>query len=292
MNWRKWLRWFLYFILFILLVLFSIIAYFSTKDMAADTKTLEKKFAEVHLPIHVKEFNYKSSTFRYVSRNTKTEKKPLLCFIQGAPMTLNDFQFYNTDSTISDHYDIITPERPGYGKRKEDTAMIDIKQQADYISSLILSIKDTNQSVVLLSHSYGGAIASMVSYILDSLVKAHVMLAPVIDPDHEKIFWYSPLPLKFPLKYIVNKQFKTASHEKMNHAMELKKIAPYFSTIHSPVYHYHGLKDFLAPKENIDFVKNSFDVHYLQQFIFPDKGHFMSNEVVRKRLVDIANNID
>ncbi len=260
--------------------------------MAPTTAELEKSFADQHLSAQVREFEYEGSTFRYLYRKSLNKPVPLLCFVMGAPMSLNDFQFTIRDSAIHTRYDVIVPERPGYGRDPRDTAMIDIAKQADFITRLILSVKDSNQPVVLESHSYGGAIAAVVSYTLDTICKAHVMLAPVIDPDHEKIFFVSPLPIQFPLKYIIDKQMKTASHEKMNHAAELKKIASVFKQIHSPIYHYHGTKDMLAPSENIEFVTKAFDPKYLHQTIIPDEGHFMDNNMVRNKLIEIADSID
>ena len=63
----------------------------------------------------------------------------------------------------------------------------------------------------------------------------------------------------------------------------------FFSQIKSKTYHYHGTDDFLAPKENIEFVKKSFAPTVLEQIIVPDAGHFLDYKMEKEKLLQIAN---
>ena len=271
--------------LIILLVLLVSIAVYYASDFRspADEIIRQQLAGKIQLDTVI----FKGLPRRYLIRKNNSAK-PLLCFIQGAPMILLDFIKYIEDSTLSSQYTIIVPERLGYGPSENDEAEEDIRVQAQHITSLILKAADNNQQVVILSHSYGGPIGALTSKYLGDRVNGHVMLAPVIDPDHEKMFWFSKLPILFPFRHFMSQALKTAAIEKSSHSSSLRLIKDEFDDIHSPTIHFHGTDDFLAPIENIPFVRAHFDTQYLKQVIIPGGNHFMDFTLVRNELVRLS----
>jgi pimeloyl-ACP methyl ester carboxylesterase len=237
--------------------------------------------------IRLDTFLYNGLARRYLIRED-ISAKPLLCFIQGAPMILIDFSGYIEDSTLFSHYNIIVPERLGYGISEKDKPVADIRVQSQYITSLIQHVLDSNQQVVILSHSYGGPIGAMVCKYLGNKVSGHVMLAPVIDPDHEKMFWFSSLPMQIPFSYFMSSSLKTATIEKITHSENLRIIKDEYADIQSHTIHFHGTDDFLSPVENIQFVLNHFDTSYLKQIVIPGGNHFIDFSLVKNELVQLS----
>ena len=68
---------------------------------------------------------------------------------------------------------------------------------------------------------------------------------------------------------------KVAAHEKLNHANELQKIQHLWKEIEVPTLHVQGAKDWLAPMENADFVKEKFNQEYTEVMILEKSSHFI-----------------
>ena len=215
-------------LIILLAIMLSIALYFTSDFKSPSDEVILQQLAGKGIQLDT--IFYKGLPRRYLIRKEKPAK-PLLCFIQGAPMILMDFTKYIEDSTFSSHYTILVPERLGYGPLENDIPEEDISDHAQYITRLILKVSESNQQVVLLSHSFGGLIGALICNYLGNKVKGHVMLAPVIDPNHEKMFWFSTLPLVFPIRFFMPQSLKTAAIEKRSRSKSLSLIKDEYDDI-------------------------------------------------------------
>jgi pimeloyl-ACP methyl ester carboxylesterase len=124
-------------------------------------------------------------------------------------------------------------------------------------------------------------------------LKEIVMLAPVLDPATEPIFWFSYFGKWKATRWMLSKGWRVSGDEKFSHAAELSKIADGWAKISVPVIHFHGDKDDLAPPVgNMGFTKKNIPKDILILHQMPDAGHlipFMNEDVVIKELIRVLD---
>lgn len=228
---------------------------------------------------------------RYVRRGKS--QNPLLVMVHGAPGDLTAFSGYLRDSLLAEKFDLLAYDRPGYnGEDKEPRASI--VSQANALFNLISQVSLDSQSIVLMSHSYGGPIAALAAIDLGDRVNGHLMLSPVIDPHSEPMFWYSKFPVKAPFKWIAAQPNKTASYEKIEHRKHLKSLIDKWANMPTNTLMIHGEKDWLAPIENAKFVKETFPESLTEIELLEDASHFFiwsnkRSDFIKNKLLSLSD---
>ncbi len=185
---------------------------------------------------------------------TGNESRPALFFIHGAPGSWTDYIRYFGDSSLVARARLIAYDRPGFGQSGAGQPITSIEQQAR-IARRVMDTLCPDQPVVLVGHSYGGPIAACVAMDPPANVRALVLLAPAIDPDQEKEFFFNRLlQWKF-LQNLLPPILYSAYQEKITHADELRKIASGWSRVRVPVFYAHGTRDRIVPVGNINFAR-------------------------------------
>jgi len=202
-----------------------------------------------------------------------TDAEMLVLFIHGAPGSSDAFYSYLVDSTLAEKAHLVTYDRPGYGYSDYGEPLTSIKTQAEAVLHVLnhLSFK----KVILVSHSYGCAIAGVFAADHPSLVSANIMVCPVVDPDEEKYFFFSSWPSLPIIKKLFSGAVQVSSFEKMTHTAELKKIEPLWQKTEVPTIIMHGEKDWIAPIENAYFLNDKIPSHYLKIEIDKTASHFI-----------------
>ncbi|MEL6124732.1 MAG: alpha/beta hydrolase, partial [Bacteroidota bacterium] len=217
--------------------------------------------------------------------------KPFLVMVHGAPGGITAFGGYMKDSLLQERFHFINYDRPGYGN-DDDPAEPSIGYQADVLQEILGEFCDSTSQIVFLSHSYGGPIAAAATIGLPMDDITHVMVAPVIEPSTERIFWYSSLPLRWPLSLISSHNLKTAAVEKVEHPGQIEQFVDLWPSVQGRTIHVHGTADFLAPVENIDFVKSRFPSSSLESIVLEERSHFIlwtrdTHELIRTQLLGL-----
>ncbi len=179
---------------------------------------------------------------------------PVLFFIHGAPGSWTDYIRYFGDSGLTARARLIAYDRPGFGQSGAGQPITSIEQQAR-IARMMMDTLCSDQPVVLVGHSYGGPIAACVAMEPAANLRAVVLLAPAIDPDQEKEFFFNRLLQWQFLQNLLPPILYSAYQEKITHAAELRKIAGGWSRIRVPVFYAHGTRDRVVPVANIDFAR-------------------------------------
>ena len=117
------------------------------------------------------------------------DSETIILFIHGAPGSWADFSEYMSDSTLGKMSFMISYDRPGYSKLSDEYMSVD--DQVDVANAIINQFPD--KKIMLVGYSYGGPIAAVLAGKYPERIRSILLLAPVIDPYHEKIFWFNPI---------------------------------------------------------------------------------------------------
>jgi pimeloyl-ACP methyl ester carboxylesterase len=135
--------------------------------------------------------------------------------------------------------------------------------------------------IILIGRSYGGPIASFITAVNQSKVKALLLISNAADPRLEKFWWFSK-PIQSKLgKLLFRKSINVSSDEKFSHQNELQEMLPKWQQITQPTIVLQGGKDIIIDPYNGKFT-DSMLVNAPHQYIFlPQNGHLISNESPR-----------
>ena len=212
--------------------------------------------------------------------------------MHGAPGSWSAYKNYFYNDAFTEGVQVISYDRPGYSL-DEDQAMPSIAEQAMILQKVI--DKNELENVYLIGHSYGGPIVGYLASV-DSRIKGTLMVSPLIDPDSEPIFWFAYFSYWKLTSWILPHDFITAGSEKFNHSKYLEEMKGNWSKINTPVIHFHGKKDQLAPFEpNVEFSKKYINNNYLDLVVEEDKGHLViwtDQKLVENLIIRLLNTGD
>ena len=257
------------FIIFVASVVFFLRSSFYISDVQINEQVLSK---------------YDSCTLRYVQGNEGSQRVlvcindpewPFIVMIHGAPGSLGDYLGYISDIQSMDSHNLIIMDRMGYRPNDADLLPINIRKQSENLTALVQQLVREENEVIFISHSYGGPIAALSSIHLPDQIIGHIMVAPVIDPESEPIFWFARLPLLWPFSIISSHGWKRSSLEKLHHRADLATIQNEWENVKVPTIHIHGTEDWLAPIENVAYCKKYMDVEMYRHIELEERSHFI-----------------
>jgi pimeloyl-ACP methyl ester carboxylesterase len=113
-------------------------------------------------------------------------------------------------------------------------------------------------------------VAALLAALYSSKVSRTILLSPAIDPEKEKVFWFS----KFG-RYTLSKSLQVATVEKLSHAKQLETLLPYWNKVRGKVIHLHGTKDRLVSYENTAFTPTHFPNAEVNIIPIEEASHFI-----------------
>lgn len=236
----------------------------------SDKSTLKKL---THLKQASIQYDFiKNRTIRYVYTD-KDSSKTTLILVHGAPGSSSAFLDYLEDTSITNQFNIVSIDRQGYGFSNYGKYTT-IKEQAEILSQLTLQLVP-NGNVYLVGHSYGGPIVAKAAIELKNSIKGSILLAPALDPENEKMFWFSKLGYWGSTKWMTSKALQVASSEKIMHSEELAQLEGEWKKLNTPLYHIHGTSDKIVPFVNLEFSKTHFNPEILTTKAWEGKGHLI-----------------
>ena len=253
-----------------LLVLVAVV-FILSMDQRINNKDIISEFESAKIEVEI----YNSDDLRYYRAKSAYDSETAIVFIHGAPGNGAQFHPYMMNHTLRNLADIYTLDRPGYGYSNYGKAAEGIADQAEIILNALSSVIDSSQKIILVSHSFGGPIASYMGIQKPEQIKGHLMLNPVIDPVSEPMFWYSKVPIIWPFSMISSGAMKVAAYEKIVHPDELKKAEHLWRHVTTPTLMIQGKKDWLAPLDNAEYVRDHFPSDYVDVRVLEEKSHFI-----------------
>lgn len=198
----------------------------------------------------------------------------LVLYLHGAPGNLMDFENYITDPDLLASANAISVDRLGYAGSRNGGAVETIDGHVAPILKLLEGI-DYNK-ITIVGHSYGCAVAGQLAFKLMDKVQSVILLAPVIDPENEKRYWFTEFLESNWIKKIIGSNIKSAIIEKETHPLALSQIKENWSKIDQPVFIIHCKNDKIAPYTyNIEFAKKHIKTSRLNILDGGEKDHFI-----------------
>ncbi len=254
-----------------------------------DVKTLDY-FHQKGLAASVRRTEFEGKSMRYVAAvDTLNKHLPLVVFVHGAPGSSDNYTAYLADAELRQNTQMIAVDRLGYGYSEYGCPETSLAKQAASIQHVIDQYNA--EKIILIGHSYGGAIIAKMAMDRPEKILAIIMLAPAIDPDNEKIFWFSHFGRWKLTKWMLNGDLRVAGDEKFSHVRELEKIRMHWKDLKTTVVHIHGQKDKIVPYENLNFSKNHIKAAYLHTINLPNANHFIPWNrfpLVKKEILNIC----
>lgn len=218
-------------------------------------------------------FKQDNFTIRYFHYENPNKDLPLLVLIHGAPGSSSALLNFLENKLITENYSVLILDRMGYGYSNYGE-FASIQKQSELIISLINNLIKKNQAVFIAGHSYGGTVAACISASQPSFLKATALMAPALDPNNEKYFWFGKIAYWKATRWMVSAALRVSADEKYTHAEELKQIEPNWEKINSPILHIHGDKDNIVPFINLNYTQSKFPKAFYNQYVWKDMNHF------------------
>lgn len=279
---------------FWVILLFSVIltSFNSCFSFRKSNKQIYKSFLEYGLIPVINYYKVEEKSIRYIASQNYDANKPTLIFLHGSPGSSQDFYTYLQDSSLYNRANLIVMDRLGYGYSDFGNAETSIAKQAFVINSFLNRIE--TKQILIVGWSFGGPIAAKMA-IQNSEIDALLLLAPAIDPKHEKHFTLGYLAKWKATRWFVPKTFRVAESEKLAHITELENMKDDWGKLQIPVFHMHGNKDKLVPFENLAFSEKIISKDYLTSIIVEDGGHLLpwkNYELVQNKILELLVVVD
>jgi len=251
------------------------------------SKEVDKYFKDKPGKPSIKTYSVEGRTINYADLGD--ESMPTVLFFHGAPGSWSAFVDFMVDTSLTDHFRIISVDRPGYGYSDFGNSVTSLKEESELMEPL-LKQANTDKPTILVGHSLGGPVIARLAMDYPDLVDHVIMVAPSIDPELEPNEDWFRYPLQTPLlRWVLPTSFRVTNDEIYHLEAELKDMLPLWKDIQIPVTVIQGGKDSLVPPENANFAKkmlvNSPDVDIV---LIEDMNHFVpwSNpELIRKAIL-------
>ncbi len=217
---------------------------------------------------------------------------PVLLLIHGAPGGWFGYMNMLDDTLLQKHFRIVAVDRLGYGKSrwKNLRAVTSIQKQAAGLRMALEQISP-QAPVILVGRSYGAAIAAQVALDSPEKISHLFMIAPPIDPEKEKIFWFAKAARLRVVQWFLPRSFAVATAEKFSHAAELREMKPHWQNLNVPVTILQGGKDWIADPTNLDFARKYITCKKARFFFLPSAGHYITEThvgIVKRAVMEAA----
>lgn len=210
-------------------------------------------FYERNLPLRIAYHKTKNHTIRTLI--TGTEGATNLLFIHGSPASTRIFKTYFLNDSLQKQFRIVGVDRPGYGGSGFGKTERSVLRQSQSVSQVIRAL-DNGKPWIVVASSFGGPVACCVAGWNQQLVKAVVLIAPALNPESDRLFWFNK-PLSWPIvKQLLPVPIRVANEEKIYHAKALREIKPIYRNVTQAVYYLQGTADNIVNTDNAGFLQS------------------------------------
>ncbi len=253
----------------------------------SDKKT-SRHFEKKEIDINIIHKTFNGNTVRYIETGQVDDpNSPIILFVHGAPGSSEVYFDYLSDTLLLNKAKLVSIDRLGYGYSKYGKATTSIEEQAALVDFVVSQYEFSK--LIVVGHSYGGPISGKYTIDNPDRVDALVMVAPVNDPDSEKVFWFAYFGHWKLTRWTISKALRVATDEKFSHIEAIRKLEPDWSKIQTPVIHFHGTKDGIASFENVAFSQKHIPDSLLEVVEIAKGGHMIvwdDLELIRDRLLE------
>lgn len=209
---------------------------------------------------------------------SRCDTLPLLVLLHGAPGAWYGYMNLMEDSALQRHFQIVAIDRPGYGKSNYGKAELSTFNQALAVQQVITACNTSGKPVSLLGRSYGAPIAAHYALYHPQNVDQLIMVSPVIDPDKEKFYWFSPIGKWKIVQWFLPKVLNVATREKYAHPAEMRKMETNWRKLYVPTTVLTGENDWIADTANYTFAQKHIINAPARFYKLKNTGHLITYE--------------
>jgi pimeloyl-ACP methyl ester carboxylesterase len=241
------------------------------KFRISDSKAKEE-FAQKGLQVSFHYTGVNETGVHYVKSGA--DSLPALFFVHGSPGSWDAFKIYMMDTSLLQHFRIISVDRPGFGYTGFGTALR-LEEQCLLISKVIE--KENNQKPIhLVGHSIGGPVIVYMAQNHPSAFASLTILAGSISPYEEPKEYWRYLFMYTPLKVLMPGAFKPSNDEIIYFKKDLYHIDTMYEALKMPVTFIHGDKDKFVTVKNVEYGKKKLANNpNVKVIIIPGANHFI-----------------
>lgn len=258
----------LFSILVILLVLINVLAKNLVREASDMQTTLNALGQDLSIQINTMEIDTLGS-IRYARLGADT--LPLLILIHGSPGDLNAFDSWFADTLLTQKYQLLAYDRPGFGISQMNMQNA-LKVQSLCVSTIINTIEAP--AYYLLGHSYGGAVVLASMLEEDERIAHSIIVAGSVDPTLEPREWWRPIISSKLVSWTLPRMLNSSNQEIEYLYEELLLMERRLeSGVSSPLTVFQGTVDKLVPAGNADYLKAK--ILNCESVFFEEEGHFI-----------------
>lgn len=217
-------------------------------------KELEERYQNKALKPQYRRVSFAGRPLHYAVIS-RSDTLPLLVLIHGAPGAWYGYMNLMDDSLLQHHFKMIALDRPGYGKSGYGRAELSTQLQSLAVKEIIDRENSSGKKVTLLGRSYGAPIAAWYAIHYPQNINKLLMVSPVIDPDREKFFWFSPIGRWRLVQWMLPNVLNVATKEKYAHVQEMKKMKSKWKNLFVSTCVLTGENDYIADTANLSFAR-------------------------------------
>jgi pimeloyl-ACP methyl ester carboxylesterase len=256
-----------------------IAAHYFFRFRISDKKFEEKLSGTAHKIIH-----YDTLKHHIRCLQAGNDTLPAFILLHGGGASASLFLSALTDTALTNHYKLISADRPGYGYSNFGKAVPSFKQQAILLQPLINKCNN-GKPVYLMGSSAGGPVALSIAAnnptIITKLIFCYVPFNGTLEkPNKAAVFLYKYLPALLPVVLRTTLSEKTAREKELSAFTGWNKII-------APVCIIQGTKDKLVYFENVQVAQQKLvNAKALTINSLPGMGHSLydSHPDVLKKL--------
>jgi pimeloyl-ACP methyl ester carboxylesterase len=222
-------------------------------------------------------FTIQNDSVKLFCATAGADTLPALMMIHGAPGAWYGSRNMLDDTILQKKFHMIAMDRPGYNKsrfRNKKKALTSIRLQAVAISEA-MRLNRSREKGILLGSSYGAPIAAQVAIIHPEKFNHVYLLAPAIDPDKEKFWWFHKYIRRGPVHWFLPRFLRSATDEKFAHIKELRTLDTLWQRISIPVTVIQGGMDNIVDPSNLEYARKQLEGKDAEFIFLPDAGHML-----------------
>jgi pimeloyl-ACP methyl ester carboxylesterase len=203
-----------------------------------------------------------------------------LILVHGTPGSASAWSDYLLDPPAG--VEVLALDRPGFGHSGPAGALTSLVDQA---AAVVALLPDDDRPVLLLGHSFGGAVVARVAADHPQRVRAIVLLAAALDPALEATHPLQHLGAWAPVKTLLPRVLRNANAELMAFRPELEALTAALPRISARAIIVHGTHDDLVPVANVPYMQARLTgTRSVKTMLLPGRNHFLpwnSQDAVR-----------
>jgi pimeloyl-ACP methyl ester carboxylesterase len=194
-----------------------------------------------------------------VQNNTPLDvNKITFVFVHGSPGDHKAYKKYFEDPDLKSQFNLISIDRPGFGKSIKFKKQILIPEQSKMIADHLktnLGFDKLKNKKFIVSHSYGAPLSVVLAQDLD-FIDGLILMAGPFTQEYNEIRWYNYAAKWGLIKFLLSQSWNTSNEEMFSLNDDLNKVKEDLKNYNGQTHFLHGNNDGLVDVKNSKWAHN------------------------------------